>query len=163
MSNNVEDKIDQLRERFKLSYKQANWCIHFSGNATEAAKIAQYKDPNMSGHENLGNPKLTKARAWLNRPQMQQVGLDRDGVITAFMDIATSDKSTNADKLRALENIAKISGIYAPDKKAILGHFSSESLDRLTDDELVGKIASSMALLEDLGVDIPGIEKVEEG
>ena len=165
MANNGKKKTNDpqiLVDKYDLTYKQALFCIHYVGNATEAGDKAGYKNPAQMGYKLVHKVLIQEVLKWLNTPVMTDSMLTREGIVASFMDIATNATS-NTDKLRALENISKIHGIYAPDKKAILGHFSSESLDRYTDKELTDKISHSLLMLEDMGIDIPVLEKSEEG
>ena len=162
MVDNGNKKDPQiLRDKFNITYMQALYCINYSGNSIQACKKAGYK--NASAVERMRrNKKVQECIAWVNRPSVRDSMLTKDGIIASFMDIATNATS-NTDKLRALENISKIIGAYAPDKKLIGGHFSTESLDRYTDKELTEKIGQSLLMLEDLGIGIPVPEKPEEG
>ena len=164
MSNNGSNRqLNQqdLIDMFKLTYKQASYVLYYKGNATEAARKAGYKQPNVLSARLSKNKLVQEAISYVNRPTVDHSALSKDGIIASFLGIVNDAKSTNADRLRALENISKIMGVYSPDKKAIVGHFSS-NLERYSDKELQAKVAHSLLMLEDLGIELPSIGSTEE-
>ena len=141
--------------------------MNYKGNYTEAAEKAGYRYPGRSGSRLGSKLSIQNAIAYCNRPSVDSSLLSKKNILRQFMAIVNAETSNNMDKLRALENIAKISGVYAPTKSAVMGHHSIEGLGRLSDQELIDKVAHSMAVLSDMGITIPVLthdnDESEEG
>ena len=166
MSTDSKSMVQELMHEFQITYKQAVFVVNYKGNYTEAAEQAGYRYPGRSGSRLGSKLSIQDAIAYANKPSVDASMLTKKNILRQFMSIVNEEGSNNMDKLRALENIAKISGVYAPTKSAVMGHHSIEGLGRLSDQELIDKVAHSMAVLSDMGVVIPVLThdvEAEEG
>lgn len=105
-----------------ITPKQQAFIMHYlanNQNATQAAIMAGYspRSAASTASEMLKMDKIKKRIEGEKQQQMDRLALDGDWIISRFMKLAESD--TEATKLRALENLGKVVGIYAPDKQQI--------------------------------------------
>lgn len=113
----------------KLTAKQELFCAYYAikRNATQAAIAAGYsKDTaKQMGAENLSKPYLKKKIDELLRIHSEEAMSDGQKVIAEFEKIAFSESAYEfdalemrmQDKLKALENLGRIHGIYEEDNR----------------------------------------------
>lgn len=99
----------------KLTLKQKRFVAAYvkSGNATAAARLAGYKDKDPTGHntsiraiasELLTNPNVLNAI----EQALAKVEVTPEWIVNELKKIAVSSIDKSADRMRALENLAKI-------------------------------------------------------
>jgi phage terminase small subunit len=91
----------------KLTSKQQKFVEAYCGNATEAARIAGYKQPAIQGHENLQKPNVKAAiEARDAEPKKIRIATreERQGFWTGVMENTQTDMK---DRLRASELLGK--------------------------------------------------------
>ena len=104
-----EQKSNKLRP---LTLKQKRFVEHYlkSGNGTEAAKLAGYKDSDgrvtlaTQAYQNLRNPQIQKAI----EQALVITEVTPEWIVNEFKKIATSEQTRTSDRLRSFENLAKI-------------------------------------------------------
>jgi len=159
----MSESVKELRDKFNLSYKQVLFCIKYSGNATEAAKYAGYKWPDKVGSQLLGKDRINECIAYVNTPKDKHTIKTAQDLIDEFAKLIADDKAGISDKLRALENIGKIRGLYAPEKKAFMGHLTHEHLSNLSDEQLLSKLKQELKVAIELGsIPVAMIEQIGE-
>lgn len=95
----------------KLTLKQKRFVTEYvrTGNATQAAQLAGYKEDNNAslrsiGWENLTKPDIVDAI----EQALTKSEITPEWVTNQFKQIATATLSKPSDRLKALENLAKI-------------------------------------------------------
>ena len=94
----VEDK--SMRDAYKLAYPNCGSDAQASANASRL-----YSKPHVKAYCDLLLEDMSKS-----------VELNAKSIINGFMSIAFGDDSTDANKIKALENLAKIKGLYKEEK-----------------------------------------------
>lgn len=126
------DYITPKQQRFIAAY------IANGGNGTQAAIEAGYapRSAAVTASEMLKMEKIRKRLDGQKTEQLDRLALSADWVTSRLMTLA-DDADSDATKVRALETLGKVLGIYAPDKKQIDANVNSgdflATLD-LTDD-----------------------------
>ena len=95
----------------ELSVKQEMFVRAYCGparfNAAEAGRIAGYKQPRQMGYETLTKPYI---RAEVDK-YLDSVAVTAPEIIARIFDLASNAENDN-DKLRALDMLAKIRGLF---------------------------------------------------
>lgn len=123
------------RQQAFISHYLAN-----GGNGTQAALSAGYaeRSARVTACELLKMDKIKKRLVPAQEQQKERLGLDADWIVSRLMKEAGDPENSEAARVRALELLGKVEGIFAPDKKELTatvngGDFLA-SLD-LSDDE----------------------------
>ncbi len=137
----LDKAVQSLMDKYSLTVMQARFVLAYTGNATQAAIKAGYKNPSVAGHRLV---RLDKVKQAISKPQPEidtpTVKLyDREALIKYWSNIIDSTGYTNAEKIKASENLARAQAVFI-DKQAIMGQFTHEHLDRLSDNELIDKV-----------------------
>ena len=94
----VDDK--SMKDAYKLAYPNCGSDAQASANASRL-----YAKPHIKEYCNMLLEDLSKS-----------VELNAKTIVNGFMQIAFSKDSTDANKIKALENLAKIKGLYKDEK-----------------------------------------------
>ena len=94
----VEDY--SMRDAYKMAYPNCGSDAQASANASRL-----YSKPHIKEYCNMLLEDLSKS-----------VGLNAKTIVNGFMQIAFGDDSTDANKLKALENLAKMKGLFKEEK-----------------------------------------------
>lgn len=108
------DYITPKQQAFIHAYK-AN-----GGNGRQAAITAGYSEKGaaVQAHELLKMEKIQKRLTPTGDAQKERLGLDADWIVSRLMREA-QDAESEAARIRALELLGKVEGIFAPDKKEL--------------------------------------------
>lgn len=126
-----------------ITPKQQAFIQHYlanGGNGTQAAIAAGYspRSAAVTSSELLRMDKITRRMKPAKEEQKERLALDSDWIITRLMKEADGKDVSDAARIRALELLGKVEGIFAPDKKEITANVNSgdflASLD-LSEDE----------------------------
>jgi phage terminase small subunit len=106
-----------------ITPKQQAFIQHYmanGGNGTQAAISAGYapRSAAVTASEMLKMAKIRKRMEPEKDKQMDRVGLDTDWIVSRLMKEA-NEAPSDAARIRALELLGKVEGIFAPDKKEI--------------------------------------------
>ena len=94
----IDDK--SMRDAYKLAYPNCGSDAQASANASRL-----YSKPHIKAYCNMLLDDMSKS-----------VELNAKTIINGFMNIAFGDDSSDANKLKALENLAKIKGLFKEEK-----------------------------------------------
>ena len=130
----LQARIKECRNKFNLTERQALFAYHFTGNATESARLAGYKHPSESGYKNIRNDQIRDAIGWLRSSADASILMPED-ILKAWTIIATDPLASVKDKNKALENLARSHAMFT-DKTLNLNYTKSDRIDSLTDAEL---------------------------
>jgi phage terminase small subunit len=126
-----------------ITPKQQAFIQHYianGGNGRQAAISAGYseKGASVQACELLKMDKIKKRLKPKSDEQKERLALDADWIISRLMNEAEDVANSEAARVRALELLGKVEGIFAPDKKQIEtingGDFLA-NLDLSDDDE----------------------------
>lgn len=127
-----------------ITPKQQAFIQHYvsnGGNGTQAAIAAGYspKGAAVMAHDLLKMEKIRKRLQPKRDEEKERLGLDADWIVSRLMKEAGDKENSEAARVRALELLGKVEGIFAPDKKQIEATVNNgdflASLD-LSDDDL---------------------------
>lgn len=148
----MEERITKLMQEFGLTYKQVKFCLKFDGNASRTARMVGYKHAHVQGSRLLKNDKV---KALLDRlacrSDTNDRVLDRTMLMTLWSQLASDPDAKVQDRLKAMDSLAKAQGIFI-DRSQVISNVRIEHLDKLTDDELLGKLTDVMTTLQDAGI-----------
>lgn len=115
MASENPDYITPKQQAFIHAY------IANGGNGRQAAITAGYspKGASVQAHDLLKMEKIRKRLVPTGNEQKERLGLDADWIVSRLMNEATNEDNSEAARVRALELLGKVEGIFAPDKKQI--------------------------------------------
>lgn len=115
MAANNPNYITPKQQAFIHAY------IANGGNGAQAALTAGYaeRSARVTACELLKMEKIQKRLNPAQEEQKERLALDADWIVSKLMDEAKADDSPPAARIRALELLGKVEGIFAPDKKQI--------------------------------------------
>jgi phage terminase small subunit len=101
----------------KLKPKQARFVREYidnGGNATQAAIAAGYAEKNARGigSENLTKPHIKEAIRELSEAREKSSGITAEWVRQQIAQIAQKEEAKDQDRLKALDMLAKMLGLY---------------------------------------------------
>lgn len=110
------------RQQAFISHYLAN-----GGNGTQAALAAGYaeRSARVTACELLKMAKIQKRLVPAQEQQKERLGLDADWIVSRLMKEAGDPENSEAARVRALELLGKVEGIFAPDKKEITANVSN--------------------------------------
>jgi hypothetical protein len=146
--------INKYMNEYKLSYKQVLFCMFYSGNASEAARQAGYKQASVQGSRLLGNDKVKSLIDSLTAREQASDGiLSREQLMQIWSDLARDTDAGWPARLQATQLLGKAYGAFI-DKTAIMAQISVEHLEKYSDKELLEKVSEYMAILDKAGVQL---------
>lgn len=151
----IQEIIQELIKEYKLSYKQALFVYHYTGNATEAGQHAGYKNPAECSRL-LQKSTIQDAIIYVNKRKNGQSICTRDEILELYTSIARDTKSNNSERLRALDSLARTNGMFI-DRQQIQSQI--EYLDRLSDTELRNKVLELLEIVRTGGIPLELPEK----
>lgn len=106
-----------MANKRNLSKKQEDFCLEYSrngGNATQAAKAAGYspKTAHEQGKENLRKPYIVARIDELSAQARSEKILDATQRREILTQIAQDEESTKQDKIKAIDTLNKMDGVY---------------------------------------------------
>jgi len=115
MAANNPNYITPKQQAFIHAY------IANGGNGTQAAITAGYspKGAGVQAHDLLKMEKIQKRLQPKKDESTERLALDADWIVSKIMAEAEDPDSPPAARIRALELLGKVEGIFAPDKKQI--------------------------------------------
>ena len=115
MASQNPDYITPKQQAFIHAY------IANGGNGSQAAITAGYapKGSRVTACELLKMEKIQKRLVPTLTEQKERLSLDADWIVSKLMDEAKDDDSPAAARIRALELLGKVEGLFAPEKKQI--------------------------------------------
>ena len=142
LSPEAKTKIIAQRNPDYLTPKQQAFVEHYliSQNGKHAAILAGYSEScaAVQACELLKLPKIKKRIEKKKMEVAERLAIDADWIVSRLREEATTAES-DATRVRALELLGKVVGIYAPDEKKTTLTVTSEqflsSLDLSEDDE----------------------------
>lgn len=146
----IDKAIQSLVDKYSLNVMQAKFVLGYTGNATEAARKAGYKQPHVQGSRLLKDDRIRRA---ISRPQPEidtpTVKLyDREALIKYWSTVLEDSSYSESARMKASENLARAQAVFI-DKQAIMGQFTHEHLDRLSDNELIDKVLKLLDYVSD--------------
>lgn len=114
------DYITPKQQRFIAEY------LSNGGNGTKAAISAGYapRSAGVTAHDLLKMEKIRKRLEGEKTQQLDRLALDADWITSRLMTLADQADS-DATKVRALETLGKVVGIYSADKKEITANVNT--------------------------------------
>jgi hypothetical protein len=126
-----EITIDQLRKDHKLTYRQASFVYHFTGNASEAARIVGYANPGQAGSRLLKDAKIVTAIQARTAAQPDTI-MSPDMILQRWTAIANDPLVDHKTRHDALTALARSHAMFT-DKSISLNYNKNERMDQLTD------------------------------
>lgn len=134
--------MKNVKSDMKLpNQKEIKFLEHYldSGNATEAARLLGYKQPEQSGYKILKRPHieryLKKAEAEITKNLPT-----KEAIQSEIVEIARSKKESTRDRLSAYDMYLKIISGYAAEKREVTStnktNLTVEHIQQLTIEEL---------------------------
>ncbi len=101
----------------KLTHKQEAFCRAYvgeaKGNATEAARRANYKSPRVQGCENLTKPYiLERIKELESAIEESSSTLSKEDIHRIWCEIARDSDASYSDRLTALRDAARAKGMF---------------------------------------------------
>ncbi len=98
--------------------KDELFCLHYVTNnhnpVQSARAIGVKNEPRLKAMEMLRKPKIKARIRELERSTLVDLDIERQEIVHGFYELAKS-AIKDGDKLRALENLGKIAGVYEED------------------------------------------------
>ncbi len=112
-----------------MNQRQERFCLEYftTGNATQSAIVSGYskKTATSIASENLTKPEILARLRELKDAATLDVVSSKSKKLAKLEEIYTSrtipDQATVSDKIRAIAELNKMEGDYAPEKHAVLG------------------------------------------
>jgi phage terminase small subunit len=150
--------LTMKKENKHLTWKQQRFVEAYAGDGVKAAKEARYKgDRNtlaVRASQLLRMPKIKEAIEVRNTEATRKRIADREELQEGWTKIFRDENVPLRDRMRAGELLAKSQAMFT-DKMLVAGRFQHDHLDRVSDEELMDKIAHSAAVLAEMGIVIP--------
>jgi hypothetical protein len=159
------EELNSFARKYGLTLRQAQFVLKYDGNGTRTARLAGYKGTDktlaVTAHRLLSNEKVIRALDRLTEREIAQDSqaklLTRNDLMAIWSELASDTNATWKDRLKAMDSLAKSQGIFI-DRSQIVSNVRIESLDKLTDQELLGKLNDTLAILHDAGLDVRLLE-----
>lgn len=115
MASEMPDYITPKQQAFIQHY------VSNGGNGTKAAISAGYSQRSaaVTACELLKLPKVQKRLQPKRDEEKERLGLDADWIVSRLMKEAGDPENSEAARVRALELLGKVEGIFAPEKKEL--------------------------------------------
>ena len=150
-----QTELHAFRTKHGLSVMQAKFVLAFTGNATQAARVAGYANPSVAGYKLLRLDKIIRALDALTVSQSDMQGdrklLTRNDLMLIWSELASDPEATWKHRLKAMDSLAKSQGIFI-DRSQIISNVRIESLDKLSDQELYAQLDVLLGEMKDAGV-----------
>ncbi len=147
-----QTELHAFRTRHGLSVMQAKFVLAFTGNASQAARVAGYASPAVAGSKLLRLGKVIRAldalTARASDTNDDRKLLTRNDLMLIWSELASDPEATWKNRLKAMDSLAKSQGIFI-DRSQIISNVRIESLDKLSDAELYAQLD---VLLAEMGM-----------
>ena len=107
-----EQRLTLRQERFVLEYIA-------TGNATEAARLAGYANPNMHSARMMVNDRIVKAIEARRSVVIEDLEAKIARYVAALEKEAEDGKNNESSRIRSLELLLKVAGGFAPQEQVI--------------------------------------------
>jgi phage terminase small subunit len=123
MGSQIQDYITPKQQAFINAY------IANGGQGSQAAIAAGYspKDSRNAAYRMLKLPKIQQRLVEDRERQLERLALDADWIVAKLMKEAENAES-DASRVRALELLGKVVGVFAPEKRQIDASISNNDL-----------------------------------
>jgi len=101
-------QAQKRRDSDGLTVRERRFVDAFAGNASEAARVAGYKQPQVMGSRVLGRPSVGKAIAKRDRPLIAQAIIKREEVEEFLAETMKDAKLSKAHRLKAAEQLTRL-------------------------------------------------------
>jgi phage terminase small subunit len=141
MSSQIQDYVTPKQQAFISAY------IANGGQGSQAALAAGYsqKDSRNAACRMLKLEKIQKRLIRDREEQLDRLAVNADWIVSKLMKEAENAES-DATRVRALELLGKVVGVFAPEKRQIDAHISNNdllsSIDLTEDDDDYGDAGS---------------------
>lgn len=130
-----EQRLTLRQERFVLEYIA-------SGNATEAARLAGYANPNMHSARMMVNDRIVRAIDARRSVVIEDLEAKIARYVAALEKEAEDGGNNESSRIRSLELLLKVAGGFAPQEQVISnyhgGFLADIDLDEPDSDDFVG-------------------------
>jgi len=107
-----EQRLTLRQERFVLEYIA-------TGNATEAARLAGYANPNMHSARMMVNDRIVRAIEARRSVVIEDLEAKIARYVAALEKEAEDGKNNESSRIRSLELLLKVAGGFAPQEQVI--------------------------------------------
>lgn len=152
MNDDDKEMVMHIREKYKLTHKQALFVLYWNGNATQTARKCGYSNPESNGIRVMNNDKVKLAIKRFTAPNSTPSNiLTRNDLMQIWSDIARDSDTPPSIRLKAMDSLAKSQGIFI-DRSQVISNVRIEHLDKLSDAELIDKLNDTMNTLQECGI-----------
>lgn len=112
---------DTQTKELRLTLRQERFVLEYiaSGNATEAARLAGYANPNMHSARMMVNDRIVKAIDARRSVVIEDLEAKIARYVAALEKEAEDGKNNESSRIRSLELLLKVAGGFAPQEQVI--------------------------------------------
>lgn len=136
--------VDTATKELRLTLRQERFVLEYiaSGNATEAARLAGYANPNMHSARMMVNDRIVKAIEARRSVVIEDLEAKIARYVAALEREAEDGKNNESSRIRSLELLLKVAGGFAPQEQVISnyhgGFLADIDLEEPDADDFVG-------------------------
>lgn len=101
-----------MSEKNALTERQKRFIEAYEGNATEAARVAGFKQPNVYANQLLQNPLIAEAIRQREKERRAEIIATRDERLKRLTEIMRDESQKTTDRLRAIEIMCRAEGDF---------------------------------------------------
>lgn len=113
--------VDTATKELRLTLRQERFVLEYiaSGNATEAARLAGYANPNMHSARMMVNDRIVKAIDARRSVVIEDLEAKIARYVAALEKEAEDGANNESSRIRSLELLLKVAGGFAPQEQVI--------------------------------------------
>ena len=113
--------VDTATKELRLTLRQERFVLEYiaSGNATEAARLAGYANPNMHSARMMVNDRIVKAIEARRSVVIEDLEAKIARYVAALEKEAEDGGNNESSRIRSLELLLKVAGGFAPQEQVI--------------------------------------------
>jgi|TARA_B110000908_G_scaffold54531_1_gene66425 phage terminase small subunit len=113
--------VDTQTKELRLTLRQERFVLEYiaSGNATEAARLAGYANPNMHSARMMVNDRIVKAIEVRRSVVIEDLEAKVARYVAALEKEALAAGNNESSRIRSLELLLKVAGGFAPQEQVI--------------------------------------------
>jgi|TARA_B110000902_G_scaffold214741_1_gene246902 phage terminase small subunit len=113
--------VDTATKELRLTLRQERFVLEYiaSGNATEAARLAGYANPNMHSARMMVNDRIVKAIEVRRSVVIEDLEAKVARYVAALEKEALAAGNNESSRIRSLELLLKVAGGFAPQEQVI--------------------------------------------